>query len=156
MKILRTAVAASVALCLAGAAWAEDVALIIGDRGQSSFFSGGAGSDGFRIFSADVEIRGFAINRFLGDGIEVDTTSTGGVVIAGNHIGLDTSGLVDRGNDGRGVDLQSGSGPSTISGPALTRSVRTDRRYRRGAKSGSSSTRTRVYGVTAGFAVLPS
>ena len=78
--------------------------------------SAGAGSDGFRVFSANVEIRAFAVNRFLGDGIEVDTTSTGGTVIAGNHIGLDASGLVDRGNSGRGIDLQTGSGPTTVGG----------------------------------------
>ena len=76
----------------------------------------GAGSDGLRVFSPNVGIRGLAINRFGADGIEVDTTSTGGVVIAGNHIGLDPSGLIDRGNGGKGIDLQTGSGPTTVGG----------------------------------------
>ena len=78
----------------------------------------GASSDGLRVFSPNVEIRGFAINRFGADGIEVDTASTGGGVIAGNHIGLDPSGLIDRGNGGKGIDLQTGSGPTTVGGTA--------------------------------------
>ncbi|MDH5522337.1 MAG: right-handed parallel beta-helix repeat-containing protein, partial [Acidimicrobiia bacterium] len=75
----------------------------------------GAGSDGLRVFAADVTIRGFAINRFAADGIEVDTTASN-ALIAGNHIGLDPAGLLDRGNGGRGIDLQTGSGPTTVGG----------------------------------------
>ena len=75
----------------------------------------GAGVDGLRIAADDVEIRGLAINRFGADGIEVDGTA-GTVVIAGNHLGVDPSGLVPQPNGERGVDLQSGSGPTTVGG----------------------------------------
>ncbi len=91
----------------------------------------GAGSDGLRVFSPNVEIRGLAINRFGADGIEVDTTSTGGVVIAGNHIGLDPTGLIDRGNGGKGIDLQTGSGPTTVGGNRCCGSERHLRQRRR-------------------------
>ena len=76
--------------------------------------SAGAGIDGLHVFADDVVIRGLAINRFLGDGIEVDSTTTGAVIV-GNHIGLDVTGLIDRGNF-RGIDLEVGSGPSTVGG----------------------------------------
>ena len=79
--------------------------------------STGAGGDGFRLLATDVTIRGFAINRFPGDGIEVDTTGSGAVIV-GNHIGLDASGLIDRGNGMHGIDLQSGSTGSTVGGTA--------------------------------------
>ncbi len=75
----------------------------------------GAGVDGLVVAADDVEIRGLAINRFGADGIEVDA-SAGTIVIAGNHLGVDHSGLVARPNGERGVDLQSGSGPTTVGG----------------------------------------
>ena len=79
--------------------------------------SAGGSTDGFRVLADDVSIRGLAINRFGADGIEVDSTAANGL-IAGNHIGLDASGLIDRGNGARGIDLQAGSGPTTVGGTA--------------------------------------
>jgi uncharacterized repeat protein (TIGR01451 family) len=54
--------------------------------------------------AANSRIDGLAISRFGGDGIQVSTLA-GGVVIAGNFIGTDVSGLVDLGNGGNGVFL---------------------------------------------------
>ena len=81
--------------------------------------SAGAGVVGFRISATDVTIRGFAINRFPSDGIEVEPTGSGAVVV-GNHIGVDASGLVDRGNGDVGIQLRSGSIGSTIGGATAT------------------------------------
>ncbi|MGI9601211.1 MAG: beta strand repeat-containing protein, partial [Acidimicrobiales bacterium] len=77
----------------------------------------GALADGFRLAAGNIEIRGFAVTRFGGDGIEVGVASAD-AVIAGNHIGLDPTGTIDRGNLSRGIDLQDGSGPTTIGGSA--------------------------------------
>ena len=70
--------------------------------------STGAGTVGFRLSATDVTIRGFAINRFPSDGIEVEATGSGAVIV-GNHIGLDATGLLDRGNGDLGIHLLSGS-----------------------------------------------
>ncbi len=76
--------------------------------------SAGAFADGLRILGDNSTVRSLAINRFRADGIEV-ATGASGTTIAGNHIGLDPTGLVDRGN-ARGIDLASGSGPTTVGG----------------------------------------
>ncbi len=75
----------------------------------------GGGSNGLSISGDNVEVRGLAIGRFGGDGILVQNGSSGGL-IAGNHLGLDASGIVDRGNGDRGIDLTTGSGPTTVGG----------------------------------------
>ena len=75
----------------------------------------GAASDGFRIVADDVEIHGLAINRFPGDGIEV-AAGVANTVIAANHIGVDATGLVDRGNTGRGIYLAAGSSATRVGG----------------------------------------
>ncbi len=54
--------------------------------------------------ASNSRIDGLAINRFGGDGIDVNTLN-GGVVIAGDFIGTDVSGLLDLGNGGNGVHL---------------------------------------------------
>ena len=85
--------------------------------------SAGGSADGLRVFGDSTEIRGLAINRFGGDGLKV-YSGTSNVTIASNHLGLDATGLIDRGNAGRGVDLQTGSGPTTIGGAlAIERNV---------------------------------
>ncbi len=76
--------------------------------------SAGAFADGLRITGDNSTVRSLAINRFQADGIEV-ATGASGTTIAGNHIGLDPTGLIDRGN-ARGIDLASGSGPTTVGG----------------------------------------
>ena len=77
--------------------------------------SAGSFADGIRIAASDVTVRSLAINRFDGDGIEVGSGAAN-AVIAGNHLGVDATGLVDRGNNARGIDLGAGSGPTTVGG----------------------------------------
>ena len=72
--------------------------------GPGLFLSGG--SDGSAI-------RGLVINRFGADGILLFSSSA---TIVGNYIGTDATGLLDRGNDGDGIDIRSGS--HTIGGTA--------------------------------------
>ncbi len=85
--------------------------------------SAGVASDGLTVLSSNTSIRGFAINRFGGEGIAV-TGAAASTVIAGNHIGLDPAGLVNRGNLSWGIELQLGSGPTTIGGTtSLDRNV---------------------------------
>ncbi len=59
----------------------------------------------FRTGSELSVAEGLAINNFGGSGIVVETF--GGNQIYGNFIGIDVSGLVGRGNGGKGVALQS-------------------------------------------------
>ncbi len=77
--------------------------------------SAGGTADGFTITGDNSEIRGLAINRFGDDAFNVDAGAAG-TVIAGNHIGTDASGLLDRGNGGSGIDLGTGSGPTLVGG----------------------------------------
>ncbi len=80
--------------------------------------SAGATSNGLTVAGDDAEIRGLAINRFGGDGILVQNGASG-TLIAGNHIGTDPGGFIAWGNGDRGVDLTTGSGPTTVGGTAL-------------------------------------
>ncbi|NNC75708.1 MAG: CSLREA domain-containing protein, partial [Acidimicrobiia bacterium] len=78
--------------------------------------SAGGTADGLTVTGDNCEIRSLAINRFGDDGINVDAGASG-LVIAGNHLGTDASGLrLDRGNGGNGIDLGTGSGPTLVGG----------------------------------------
>ena len=81
-------------------------------------------NDGFQISASGVTVRGFVINRFLGDGIHLDGSNS---VVAGNWIGLDATGTVALGNGSPGVhvlganNVIGGTGPNdrnVISGNA--------------------------------------
>jgi len=72
-------------------------------------------SNGIRITGDNSEIRGLAINRFNLDGILVENGAAG-TLIAGNDLGTDSAGTLDRGNGDRGIDLTTGSGPTTVGG----------------------------------------
>ncbi|MCH7846416.1 MAG: right-handed parallel beta-helix repeat-containing protein, partial [Acidobacteria bacterium] len=80
-------------------------------------FSAGGTTDGLGVTGDNSVIRSLAINRFGGNGIEVRSGASG-TVIAGNHLGTNPGGTVDRGNTQRGISLQSGSGPTTVGGVA--------------------------------------
>ena len=71
--------------------------------------------DGTNSDAAGSVIRGFAINSFGGDGIQVNTLG-GGNTIAGNFLGSDISGTLNFGNDGNGVFLVIDD-DDTIGGP---------------------------------------
>ncbi|MEM9893128.1 MAG: right-handed parallel beta-helix repeat-containing protein [Actinomycetota bacterium] len=78
--------------------------------------SAGASANGLDVNAPASTVRGLAIGNFDRTGLEVSAGSTAGTVIAGNHIGTDASGLVDRGNGFFGVHLQGGSTGTTIGG----------------------------------------
>src|SRR5262249_54654498 len=67
----------------------------------------GLGADGLRVRANNTAVRGLAINRFSGDGIELVGSS--GNVVAGNFIGTDPTGLAARGNGQHGVFVNGGS-----------------------------------------------
>jgi hypothetical protein len=69
---------------------------------------------GLYITSADNVVRGLAINRFDLDGIGLETAT--GNIIAGNHLGADPSGMVDRGNGHSGVFVGLGATNNIIGG----------------------------------------
>lgn len=66
--------------------------------------SAGAGADGFTVTASDVSIQGFAINRFLGDGIILDLLRN---TVRCNKIGTNADGSSDLGNGARGIFLDS-------------------------------------------------
>ena len=63
----------------------------------------GGSASGFRILAGQTTIRGFVINSFTDNGIEIVTGDSN--TIAGNYIGTDTSGTVDKGVTGDGIDV---------------------------------------------------
>jgi hypothetical protein len=74
----------------------------------------GAGNEGFLLQGAGGStIRGFVINRFKEDGIEI---LSDGNTIEGNYIGSDVTGTLDRGNTLRGINVN-GSDNNFIGGP---------------------------------------
>ena len=80
--------------------------------------SAGVSVDGLTIDADNTTVRGLSVGNFTAAGIAVTSGSTTGTVIAGNHLGLDASGLVDRGNGTSGVELRAGSGGTTVGGSA--------------------------------------
>ena len=65
--------------------------------------SGAGSGDGLVISAGGSTVRGLVINRFSGDGIELRTA--GGNTIEGNYIGTDSTGTVDLGNTGTGINV---------------------------------------------------
>ncbi len=76
--------------------------------------TGSGGAAGFTLASNGSTVRGFVINRF-GYGFQVSGNSN---LIAGNWIGLDATGSVDRGNAVDGIVLLAGAANNTIGGTA--------------------------------------
>src|SRR5262245_5407469 len=74
----------------------------------------GAGADGLRLTAGSNKVRGLVINRFDRYGIFVATSS--GNAIAGNYIGTDTTGTLDRGNGADGIFVQSDAPNNRIGG----------------------------------------
>ena len=65
----------------------------------------GAGADGLGITAGNSTVRGFIINRFTDEGIEI--SGGGNNLIVGNYIGTDITGAIDLGNSGNGLDVTS-------------------------------------------------
>ncbi len=72
----------------------------------------GPGADGFSITAGGSTIRGFVINRFRGDGIDI--SGGGGNTIVGNWIGTNAAGTNASANSGVGIRLASGN--NTVGG----------------------------------------
>jgi Right handed beta helix region len=68
-------------------------------------FNAGSRS-GLTIEASNVVVRGLAINRFPGHGVEIESGT--GARIEGNFIGTDSTGNLDRGNNAFGVQLDGG------------------------------------------------
>ena len=64
----------------------------------------GAGTHGLTITAGGSMVRGFVINDFAGRGIYI--TGGGGNTVAGNYIGTDIGGTLDRGNAFSGVFIE--------------------------------------------------
>lgn len=75
-----------------------------------------AGNSGITVAADDISMRGLAINRFSGAGNGVSINSGDDIVVAGNIVGLDTAGAVDRGNGTSGVYVSSSVVDVTIGG----------------------------------------
>ena len=63
----------------------------------------GAGVDGLRVTAGGSTIRGLVLNRFSGDGIELNGGS--GNIIQGNYLGTNVAGTADRGNGLDGIRI---------------------------------------------------
>lgn len=78
----------------------------------------GAGADGVNglvVAAANSTVKGLAINRFL-RGIRVEGSGATGVTIAGNFVGTDPAGTLDRGNTADGLILLAAN--TTVGGAA--------------------------------------
>ena len=67
-------------------------------------------------------VRGFVVNGFAQDGIDLDGASD--TTVEGNYIGTNAAGTVNVANAGEGVDIDSGATDNTIGGTiALDRNI---------------------------------
>ncbi len=73
----------------------------------------GAGANGLQLSASGGTVRGLVINAFSSSGIQVNGANA---LIAGNWLGLDATGVLDRGNGVDGVTISANS--ATIGGAA--------------------------------------
>ncbi|MCP5303552.1 MAG: tandem-95 repeat protein [Pseudomonadales bacterium] len=83
----------------------------------------GAGIDGLRLVAGSngSTVQGLVINRFGGDGLEVNYSDNN--TIAGNYIGTDVTGLVDLGNGQNGIRVVSSTNALIGGGTISARNV---------------------------------
>ena len=81
----------------------------------------GAESNGLKILSGGSTVRGLAINRFAGAGIELRTG--GGNLLEANFVGTDPTGTIDRGNAGNGASIINSAGNTIGGGGFGTRNI---------------------------------
>ncbi|MBW3539574.1 MAG: right-handed parallel beta-helix repeat-containing protein, partial [Planctomycetes bacterium] len=79
--------------------------------------SAGTGAPGLKLASANNAVYGFNIQRFGSHGVFISGTASSGNTVAGNYIGTDATGTLDRGNAGDGVSISEASN-NTIGGTA--------------------------------------
>jgi len=72
--------------------------------------SNAGGGDGLYVETRNVVIRGPALNRFAGEGMDIQALTQSNIKIEGNFIGTDHSGTQDLGNGGYGLEIMLGSG----------------------------------------------
>jgi hypothetical protein len=73
--------------------------------------------NGFKITASNSTIKGLVINRFAGNGVQLEGSGTTGNKIEGNFIGTTADGTGDLGNDGDGVLIStSGALDNTVGG----------------------------------------
>ncbi len=76
--------------------------------------SGPSGSDGLKLAASDCVIRGLVVNRWKGDGIEIEGGARN--VVEGCYLGVSLNGAADQGNSLNGVFINGSSG-NRIGGP---------------------------------------
>ena len=89
----------------------SDAILLIEIDGSSA----GAGTHGVALKSDGSTVRGLVINRFAGTGVFLQGDDN---IIAGNFIGTDATGTLDRGNVDLGISVQDGSLNNRFGGSA--------------------------------------
>ena len=78
--------------------------------------SAGASADGFNITAANSIVRALVINRFGGQGIEINGETADGNTVEGCYIGTNAAGATDLGNATDGVLIQNGADNNTVGG----------------------------------------
>jgi hypothetical protein len=74
----------------------------------------GAGVNGLTITAGNSTVKGLVIDHFTGSGIALQ--GSGGNVIAGNFVGVDSTGATAAANGGDGVSISGGSSTNTVGG----------------------------------------
>ena len=114
----------------------------------------GSGVSGFVLSSgaSGSTIRGFVLNRFGGDTIQLSGSDDN--IIAGNYLGTDVTGMTDQGAGGSGVLLNNGASGNRIGGAtAADRNVISGNNYAGVAITGLGTDNNLIQGNLIGTAV---
>jgi uncharacterized delta-60 repeat protein len=76
----------------------------------------GAGVHGLRVTGSNSTIRGLVVNRFGGQGIQIDGSVATGNVISGSYIGTDITGTIAEGNAAGGIEIKVAAWGNVIGG----------------------------------------
>jgi titin len=93
-----------------------DIAIQIDGRNLTECDDPGDSCYGLGISSSSNDIRGLAINYFAWDGIAIGGSGAAGNVIAGNYLGVGTTGVVAPGNGLDGIFIGLGASANTVGG----------------------------------------
>jgi CSLREA domain-containing protein len=95
-----------------------DTMTILGNTGGATrveLNGSASNADGLRIYASNCTVRNMIVNRFAGIGISTDSDSNNNI-IAGNLVGVDSSGTIDLGNSREGISISNGSNNNMIGG----------------------------------------